>query len=718
MESRQCPICEGLFEPNAHNQRYCGPDCKQEAKNASRRSYVADVAAAVAPLYEDDDDGSARMDYLRKENQRLSRELLKWKLATTEVVNAVYSAVRDSIPKIEFSPVPVFRASQASSHHEEIAVVPFADFQCGKALWDETPVFTTDGWKMHGEIKPGDMVYSPTGKPVEVISVTGSTIQPCYKVVFDDDSTIIASGDHLWQGYRRYKDYPTNIYRKRPFIWTTNQIASISKVLVRGEEKFDRAFHVDLTKPLSFDNNEELPYDPYVIGAWLGDGLSESGRICVGDEDLEHFSFYGDMIKYPSSGVHMLKPPKLIRAIKELGMFRNKHVPDCYLYSSEENRLSLLQGLMDTDGYINEKGFCEFSNTNQQVAESVLWLVRSLGGRGKIHIKRGILYGVEKRMVYRVFFTPLFNPFRLPRKANRFKELESNSPARYKFVQNVEYVGDFSAQCLTVEGNLYLAGHELTVTHNCTPTYNVKILEQRIEAYAEKVIKITNIQRADHPVNHLRLWLLGDIVEGEEIFPSQSHLLDASLYEQVAVAGPRILGNFLRTMLAHFETIHVTGVIGNHGRLSRDHNSETNFDRILYQILAQIFANEPRITFNIPDGYGERSFYAIDTIGNYSTLLIHGDQFNSCNSSFIFSKKILGWRTGAIPQHFDAVYCGHWHQSMKLSFGNIEFRISPSPESYNTFAQEFVASMNRPAQNLMFVHPNHGITSEYTIWLD
>jgi hypothetical protein len=98
-----------------------------------------------------------------------------------------------------------------------------------------------------------------------------------------------------------------------------------------------------------------------------------------------------------------------------------------------------------------------------------------------------------------------------------------------------------------------------------TPTYNSEVLSQRIESYAEKLVEITNIQRTHHPVDNLHVWLLGDIVEGEEIFPGQSHLIDSGLYRQVGVNGPEILGNFLRTALQNFKHVHVTGVIGNHG---------------------------------------------------------------------------------------------------------------------------------------------------------
>jgi len=255
-----------------------------------------------------------------------------------------------------------------------------------------------------------------------------------------------------------------------------------------------------------------------------------------------------------------------------------------------------------------------------------------------------------------------------------------------------------------------------------TPTYNSDILGRRIETYTEKLLDITQLQRADHPVDNLHVWLLGDIVEGEEIFPGQSHLIDSGLYRQVGINGPEIISTFLKTALENFKHVHVTGVIGNHGavggRARKQHDPETNMDRLLYKIVELIFKDEPRITFNIPDGKGERNFYAVDNIGNYSSLLIHGDQMPAPTSYYGYYKKVMGWKDGAIPEHFDDVFMGHYHQQFKMTIGSGLLRISGSPESHNTYAQEYFSSMSRPCQHLMFIHPENGVTSEYSIWLD
>lgn len=255
-----------------------------------------------------------------------------------------------------------------------------------------------------------------------------------------------------------------------------------------------------------------------------------------------------------------------------------------------------------------------------------------------------------------------------------------------------------------------------------TPDYNSQVLAKRIELYTEKMIEIAEVQRADHPVDDLHVWLLGDIVEGEEIFPGQSHLIDSGIYRQVGINGPEILSGFFNAALENFQNVYVTGIIGNHGsvggRNRKMYDPESNMDRLLYKILSLIFSENNRIKFNIPDGRGERHWYAIDRIGNYSTLLIHGDQLPSPSSVTAYGRKILAWKDGAIPEEFQDVFMGHYHQQTKMTIGSSILRISGSPESYNTYAQEYFNSMSRPSQHLMFVHPENGVTSEYSIWLD
>lgn len=255
-----------------------------------------------------------------------------------------------------------------------------------------------------------------------------------------------------------------------------------------------------------------------------------------------------------------------------------------------------------------------------------------------------------------------------------------------------------------------------------TPTYSSDVCEERVARYGDKVARLADLQRADHPVREAHVWLLGDLVEGELIFPGQAHRIDASLYRQVAVDGPRILGQFLRRMLGAFERVHVTAVIGNHGAIGgpvrREMHPETNADTMLYRIVAQI-VTDPRLTWDIADPTGERGWYAIDTIGNYKALLFHGDQVRGGFAGFPFyglAKKVWGWGTSPLIGEFNDVALGHWHTPTRMTLNRITARVNGSTESDNTYALENLASAGRPAQWLYFVEPDKGrVTAEYLV---
>lgn len=256
-----------------------------------------------------------------------------------------------------------------------------------------------------------------------------------------------------------------------------------------------------------------------------------------------------------------------------------------------------------------------------------------------------------------------------------------------------------------------------------THTYSTKVCEQRIDLYGDKLLSITSMHRQAAPVNELRVYLLGDIIEGELIFPGQAHQIDASLYKQVTLDGPRILGDFIRKMLANFERITVVVVYGNHGsfggRQRKEYHPETNADLMLYRIVSYMFHNEPRIKFVFPKKH--QAWYNVDKIGKSSFLLFHGDQMKGGGFAglpfYAFARAIHSWSSGAIPEKFDYAVCGHWHQGASLPFNFRILWVNGSVESYNTYAQEQLKSMSAPHQWLLFCHPEHGVTAEYRIWL-
>ena len=269
-----------------------------------------------------------------------------------------------------------------------------------------------------------------------------------------------------------------------------------------------------------------------------------------------------------------------------------------------------------------------------------------------------------------------------------------------------------------------------------TPSYNSEVCEQRVALYADELLKTVADRRHIHPVKELRVWLLGDIVEGELIFPGQSHKIDASLYRQVFHGGA-ILRDFLRRMAGAFPRVEVVGIIGNHGAVGgsnrREMNPETNADRFLYRHVAEVLEGRGRkggepAKWTIPEGEGESNWYAIDAIGAYRSLLFHGYNLKG-HAGFPWyglGKKVGGWSLGAIEDFVVGlgvgdldVDFGHWHQPTRVTLNRVTARCNGSTESHNTFAQEQLAAVGRPSQGLRFIDPVRGrVTAEHTISLD
>lgn len=253
-----------------------------------------------------------------------------------------------------------------------------------------------------------------------------------------------------------------------------------------------------------------------------------------------------------------------------------------------------------------------------------------------------------------------------------------------------------------------------------TPTYSSEICEQRIARLRDRVDRLIEIQRADHPVKKIALFLLGDMVEGELIFPGQHWEIDSSLFRQVTVDGPRILADTIRWAESRFESVEVHAVPGNHGRIggrsSRDMNPESNADRMLYEVTRQL---TPGVSWNVT-----LDWWTVADLGERCRfLLAHGHQIRGYAGLpwYGFLKKVLGW--GSMerlwPQMaFDHVAVGHFHTPTTMYFNGRRVWVNASTESHNPYALEQLAAAGEPAQWLLFVKPGRGVTAEYLVACD
>lgn len=247
-------------------------------------------------------------------------------------------------------------------------------------------------------------------------------------------------------------------------------------------------------------------------------------------------------------------------------------------------------------------------------------------------------------------------------------------------------------------------------TGKITPDYNTEVCARRVADYADQVIMWGRRFGASRCV----VPMLGDMIEGVDIFPGQQWLIDSTLYRQVFDTTPVILADFVRRLLTFFDSVTVEAVQGNHGRIGRKgtFGPEDNADRMVYRVASLLLRDEPRCEFRMADPVGERAWYKIMAIGEYRAMLIHGDQIRGSNGFpwYGLGKKVHGWASGGLPDgdSFTDLYMGHYHQLAVVPMNHRTVYANGAVESTNTFAAETLAAQSTPGQWLNFVDPVAG----------
>jgi hypothetical protein len=249
-----------------------------------------------------------------------------------------------------------------------------------------------------------------------------------------------------------------------------------------------------------------------------------------------------------------------------------------------------------------------------------------------------------------------------------------------------------------------------------TSSYNTDICRDRVHRVVQKTIRLTEIQRAAHPVDEIIVMLGGDMIENIQTFPGQPFEVDSTLFGMVFEAA-NLIEEVLLALLAEFKTVRVYEVAGNHGRIGKKTDGvPDNWDRILCRIVRDRLSQD-RLEWHEPS-----SWYEIVKAGAYRAMLVHGDQIKSFGGStpaFGIIRKSTAWSSG-VTEAFNDVYLGHYHHvsQFQLPNGGRVF-MTGSTESGSEYAREFVAAKGRPSQRLHFIDPEEGrVTAEYIIWLD
>lgn len=369
----------------------------------------------------------------------------------------------------------------------------------GKPLSTSTPIPTPAGWTTMGGLAVGDFVLSETGPPTRVIWKSEIQSQPTFRLTFSDGSTVVAGETHEWvtqtlaereRETRRSDEFRAARRAKRPprgkgkrpdlaernsreakhgpdpviqGVRTTREI--FETLFARNGKQLNHSISMHAPVELPEAN---LPLDPYVLGAWLGDGSKDCGTVTgIDDGVFEQIASAGFIVarhaNHPSRGVH-----GLAARLRAAGVLRNKHIPAAYLRASVAQRLALVQGLMDTDGYCDPRGKCEFTNTNIRLADGMRELLLSLGIKATVCTGNATLRGRFISKKYRITFYSSLPVFRLKRKLDRQKRDGFRGTHDRRYIVAVEEIERVPLQCIQVDSptQCYLAGDGWITTHN------------------------------------------------------------------------------------------------------------------------------------------------------------------------------------------------------------------------------------------------------------
>ena len=353
----------------------------------------------------------------------------------------------------------------------------------GKALKNSIEIDTPDGKRRWADIRVGSRLWGPDGKPVTVIAVPFEGKRPCYRVTFDDGAYTDCSGEHLWNvrgRQHRRKGLPG---------WAT---MTVEEILARGVKRKNgdaMARQWEIPKQVAVEYPEaDLPVDPYLAGLWLGNGSARSARLTISSSEVmsridDVHGLCNCSVEKRGDGWVTVYLSDLISELRETGLLGRrsweKRIPNVYKYASVEQRAELFRGFVDSDGEVTKLGTLCYSTASKQLAEDVIWLARSLGGKAQMQptVKKPTYTTsngdkAQGRDNYRVTLT-MPRGFVCGYYKERVERIKDTLEDRYltRWIDSIEPIGECDCHCVTVdrEDGLYLA-NDFIVTHNSAIT--------------------------------------------------------------------------------------------------------------------------------------------------------------------------------------------------------------------------------------------------------
>jgi hypothetical protein len=398
----------------------------------------------------------------------------------TTIVEALLAG-REKLPPLELAlPARDYQKAPAAVVLANGGLLVADEMGLGKLHAVDTLVLTPLGWRQIGTLSVGDLITGSNGDVTRVLGVYPQGVKPNYRVRFSDGSSVEAGDEHLWTvayrcGGRRWQEITV----------TTEQLRTGATVEtkwpngVTGRMNLGRtALYLPmLSAPAKFIAGKALPLPAYLVGQLLANGglTGTSARLTTNTADWDEIAsrLHEDGVEI--GGVHVYGNATqatisgAIGPVRDLGMdvlSGDKRIPPMYMQSSIDDRIALLQGLMDGDGSCStSRNKLTYHSTSLGLAEDVREIVECLGGIASVreydrsHENKPTDYQVRIRLPLSI------RPFSTTRKASRYQPGPHAAPCR-TFV-SAEYVRDVESVCIRVEADdhLYVTEHAI-LTHN------------------------------------------------------------------------------------------------------------------------------------------------------------------------------------------------------------------------------------------------------------
>lgn len=355
---------------------------------------------------------------------------------------------------------------------------------CGKAQPLSSKVLTVNGFVNMGDISIGTKVFTGCGNIGQVSGIYPQGTRPIYEITLQDGTAIRVSDEHLNVVYR----YNTDKKEREDFTLTTLELINLFK---------ESRFKLRIDIPSVDWPERQLPVDPYLVGTFIGQGsfnndcfqfsssdndvINKVNSILVRDWGLslqKCGGYYNVDYDIVDLSPNQSKIGEFADVVNSMGLFcslSDKRIPEIYLMSSYEQRLELLRGLYDVDGYTDIMGKCVYTACSAKLSEDFAFLVRSLGVRDKVCQYRA-KYRSHGQYKYIGFFAydhvlkfPNSITYCSSSKQLSRRMMNQNEFMPLRNIVSIEYVGDEDCQCIMVDhpDHTYISDGFIP-THNTT----------------------------------------------------------------------------------------------------------------------------------------------------------------------------------------------------------------------------------------------------------